>query len=91
MRNKIRSFSVLIFQSIIVLKYDNNHACSLSKDDDFKANALSKIADILENQNTLANQFREMSENHDFYNFDLVTKEFVNSLDLLGNNENVMD
>jgi len=57
-----------------------HHAASLSQDTEFKAEAVEKIANILDNQVDLASYFHEMAQNHNFFNFDLVTDEFVASL-----------
>jgi len=72
--------SIGVFNSAV--KY-YNHATGISLDHDFKNLALYKIADILDNQVMLADQYRQMANNYDYYNFEMVTDEFVQ--ELMGN------
>jgi tetratricopeptide (TPR) repeat protein len=58
-----------------------NHAASLYKNDqDKKDEALSKVAEILENNFNLADHFRHMVSEHDYFNFDMVNEDFVTNL-----------
>jgi predicted GTPase len=45
-----------------------------------KDEALSKVAEILENNFNLADHFRHMVSEHDYFNFDMVNEEFVTNL-----------
>lgn len=57
-----------------------HNAFSLSKNDTVKAIALEKIGNIMTNAATLGQSFIQKAEDHDFFNFDLATPEFIHSL-----------
>ena len=61
-------------------KESYHNAFSLSNDEGVKSQALVNIANIL-NQPNLAGHFMNMASERDYYNFDMVTDEF---LDLIG-------
>ncbi|WP_425360108.1 hypothetical protein [Candidatus Tisiphia endosymbiont of Ceraclea dissimilis] len=56
------------------------HAFSLSHDDNFKAAALEKIGNIMVNTAAQGQNFITRSQEHDFYNYDLVNEEFTKNL-----------
>ncbi|WP_341749063.1 hypothetical protein [Candidatus Tisiphia endosymbiont of Sialis lutaria] len=56
------------------------HAFSLSHDDNFKAAALEKIGNIMVNTAAQGQNFITRSQEHDFYNYDLLDEEFTKNL-----------
>ncbi|WP_425363418.1 hypothetical protein [Candidatus Tisiphia endosymbiont of Hybos culiciformis] len=57
-----------------------HHAFSLSQDENFKAAALKKIGNIMVNATAQGQDFITRGEEHDFYNYELVTEEFTKNL-----------
>ncbi|WP_425362808.1 tetratricopeptide repeat protein [Candidatus Tisiphia endosymbiont of Hybos culiciformis] len=56
------------------------NACGLSHDNTFKAAALKKIGNIMVNTATQGQDFITRGEEHDFYNFPLVDRPFIDNL-----------
>ncbi|HJD57633.1 MAG TPA: hypothetical protein LFW12_06010, partial [Rickettsia endosymbiont of Sericostoma sp. HW-2014] len=56
------------------------HAFSLSHDEDFKVAAYKKIGNIMVNANAQGQDFITKAEEHNFYNYDLVDRTFIDSL-----------
>ncbi|WP_425361483.1 hypothetical protein [Candidatus Tisiphia endosymbiont of Ceraclea dissimilis] len=56
------------------------HAFSLSHDDNFKATAYNKIANIMLNAAAQGQNFATKAQEHTFYNYDLVNEEFTKNL-----------
>jgi tetratricopeptide (TPR) repeat protein len=56
------------------------HAFSLSHDDNFKAAAYNKIANIMLNAAAQGQNFATKAQEHDFYNYDLVDEVFTKNL-----------
>jgi tetratricopeptide (TPR) repeat protein len=55
-------------------------ALSLSKDGNFKAAAYKKISNIMVNAAAQGQDFATKAQEHNFYNYELVTEEFTNNL-----------
>jgi tetratricopeptide (TPR) repeat protein len=69
--------SIGLFESA---KKSYHHAFSLSKNETVKANALEKIGNIMANAAVLGQNFTQKAQDHDFFNFDSVTPEFIHNL-----------